>query len=247
MKVIGVIPARYHSTRFEGKALAPLGGRPLIQHVYENASRATLLDELLVATDDERIARAVYQVNGRVAMTSPDHPSGTDRVAEAVRDIEADVVVNIQGDEPFIAGRAIDQAVEPFRNHPALEMSTLMREISDEEVWRDPNVVKVVVDRSGYALYFSRSLIPYPRRQENHRAYEHIGLYAYSRAFLLRFAALEPGTLEFIEGLEQLRALEHGHRILTIDTDHHVGLSVDTPADLEKAEAFLARRPMVGR
>lgn len=240
MKAIGVIPARYGSTRFPGKALALLGGRPMIQHVYENSARAHLLDDLLVATDDERIADVIRRSGGQAVMTSPEHPSGTDRVAEAVRGLEADVVVNIQGDEPFISAQAIDQVIAPFRKLDHLEMSTLMCKIEGDKKLNDPNVVKVVVDRQGYALYFSRSLIPYPRLRERFRAYEHIGLYAYRKSFLLSLAQLPPGELEFTEGLEQLRVLENGHRILAIRTEHHLGLSVDTPADLENAERFLA-------
>ena len=166
MRVAGVIPARYRSKRFDGKALALLGGRPMIQHVYEKARRASRLAELVVATDDERIANVIQGIGGKALMTSPDHPSGTDRVAEAAAAIEADVVVNIQGDEPFISGKAIDQAVEPFLEREDVQMTTLMRTIEDEETLRDPNVVKVVVDRDGFALYFSRSPIPFARRSE---------------------------------------------------------------------------------
>ena len=242
MRVAGVIPARYRSKRFDGKALALLGGHPMIQHVYEKARRASRLAELVVATDDERIANVIQGIGGKALMTSPDHPSGTDRVAEAAAAIEADVVVNIQGDEPFISAKAIDQAVEPFLEREDVEMTTLMRAIEDEETLRDPNVVKVVVDRDGFALYFSRSPIPFARRSERFQAYEHIGLYAYRKDFLLAFARLAPTELEYTEGLEQLRALEHGYRILAVATTHHVGVSVDTPADLAKAEAYLAQQ-----
>jgi 3-deoxy-manno-octulosonate cytidylyltransferase (CMP-KDO synthetase) len=240
MKAVGIIPARYRSSRFEGKALALLGGRPIIERVYERAREASLLDDVWVATDDDRIAEAIERTGGKVVMTSPDHPSGTDRVAEAAQKIDCDVVVNIQGDEPFISARAIDQALEPFAARPELAMSTLMRPIPDEKTFRDPNVVKVVVDQLGFALYFSRAPIPYPRRQEEFGAFEHIGLYAYRKEFLLHLARLEPTVLERIEALEQLRVLEHGHRILAIETAHHVGLSVDTPEDLRQAEEFLA-------
>ncbi len=241
MKALGIIPARYHATRFEGKPLALLGGRPVLQHVYEGSQKSSLLSEVVVATDDERIAVAVRKFGGKVVMTSPDHASGTDRVAEAARSHDADVVVNIQGDEPFIAGEAIDQALEPFFAHPEIEMTTLMRAIERREDLADPNVVKVVVDSQGFALYFSRSRIPYPRQQDSAPAYEHIGLYAYRKDFLLRFASLAPTKLEKTEALEQLRALENGHRILAVETRHHVGLSIDTPADLERAEQFLRR------
>jgi 3-deoxy-manno-octulosonate cytidylyltransferase (CMP-KDO synthetase) len=242
MKVVGIIPARYHASRFEGKALALLGGRPVLQHVYEGARKSSLLSEVVVATDDERIASAVVKFGGAAVMTSRDHVSGTDRVAEAARAYDAEVVVNIQGDEPFIAGEAIDQAVEPFLSRPELEMTTLMRIIERPEDLTDPNVVKVVTDRQGFALYFSRSRIPYPRQQNTAPVFEHIGLYAYRKDFLPRFASLAPTSLEKAEALEQLRALENGHRILAVETRHHVGLSIDTPADLERAEQFLQRR-----
>ena len=241
MRAVGIIPARYQSTRFEGKALALLGGRPVIEHVYQRACQASLLDDVWVATDDERIAEAVARAGGKTVMTSPDHPSGTDRVAEAAEKINCDVVVNIQGDEPFIAPLAIDQSIEPFATRPELSMTTLMRPIPDEASFRDPNVVKVVVDRGGFALYFSRAPIPYPRRQDRSQAFEHIGLYAYRKDFLLILARLAPTALEHSEALEQLRVLEHGHRILAIETGRHVGLSIDTPEDLRRAEEFLAR------
>ena len=239
MKVLGVIPARFRSTRFEGKALALLDGRPVLQHVYEGACNSARLSDVVVATDDERIVRAVEGFGGKAVMTSRDHGSGTDRVAEVAQHSDAGIIVNIQGDEPFISGEAIDQAVEPFLAQPDLEMTTLMRPIVEQEALRDPNVVKVVTGREGYALYFSRSPIPYPRHQGTGQAYEHIGLYAYRRDFLLLFASLAPTELERTEALEQLRALENGHRILVIETSHHVGLSIDTPEDLRKAEDYL--------
>jgi len=242
MTALGIIPARFASSRFEGKALAPLGGRPVLQHVYEGATQASLLAEVIIATDDERIAAAAAAFGARAVMTSRDHVSGTDRVAEAAAASQADVVVNIQGDEPFISGRAIDQAVEPFLTRPDLRMTTLMRRIDDEDAVRDPNVVKVVTDQEGYALYFSRSPIPYPRRTEGSRAYEHIGLYAYRREFLLLLAGLPQGRLEKAEALEQLRVLENGYRIWVAETTSHVGLSIDTPDDLQRAERFLQER-----
>jgi 3-deoxy-manno-octulosonate cytidylyltransferase (CMP-KDO synthetase) len=241
MKAVGIIPARYASSRFPGKALALLGGRPLIQHVYERAAEAETLSLVAVATDDERIAAVVRDFGGKVVMTSPRHASGTDRVAEAARDLDVDVVVNIQGDEPFVSPAVIDQAVAPFRSRPELAMSTLSHPITDESSLQDPNVVKVVTDQHGYALYFSRSLIPYPRRGEQSSASAHIGLYAYRKGFLLRFAAMPPGRLEQIEALEQLRVLENGDKILVIPTDDYIGIGVDVPADLERAEGFLAR------
>lgn len=243
MNVIGVIPARFQSVRFEGKPLALLGGRPMIQHVYERALRSSLLTTLVVATDDERIFDAVKDFGGTAVMTSPHHRSGTDRVAEAAAATTADVVVNIQGDEPFISPQVIDRLVEPFRSEPGIEMTTLMRPIENDRDANDPNVVKVVVDRTGFALYFSRSLIPFARNQTaGPRAYEHIGLYAYSKSFLNDYSRLEPTPLEQAEGLEQLRLIEHGKRIRVVETADHLGLSVDTPEDLSRAESFLANQ-----
>jgi 3-deoxy-manno-octulosonate cytidylyltransferase (CMP-KDO synthetase) len=243
LKVIGVIPARFESARLQGKPLARIGGKTMIEHVYQRAARSTLLSDLVVATDDERIFRAVEEFGGKAAMTSPGHPSGTDRVAEIAAGSDADVVVNIQGDEPFLSPRVLDQLVEPFHLEPALEMTTLARKIAEPESLQDTNVVKVVFDRRGDALYFSRSLIPHPRRAENHTAYEHIGLYGFRRDFLLAYARLEPTPLERTEALEQLRALENGHAIRVVVTADHLGLSVDTPADLERANQFLAAHP----
>jgi 3-deoxy-manno-octulosonate cytidylyltransferase (CMP-KDO synthetase) len=242
MNVIGVIPARFQSVRLEGKPLALIGGRPMIQHVYERAAQSTLLTDVLVATDDVRIFDAVSAFGGKAVMTSPDHRSGTDRVAEAAADLAADVVVNVQGDEPFISPRVIDQLVEPFHSEPGVEMSTLMRPIDNDRDLVDPNVVKVVADLAGFALYFSRSLIPFPRNASPETpAFEHIGLYAYTKAFLTEYSRMPPARLEQIEGLEQLRVLENGRRIRVVETHDHLGLSVDTPADLARAEQFLAK------
>ena len=217
-----------------------LGGKPMIQHVYERSSKSERLSELIVATDDERIFATVESFGGKALMTSPDHPSGTDRVAEAARSREADIVVNIQGDEPFISPNVIDQLVRPFKHSPGIDMSTLSRRIEDETALHDPNVVKVVTDRHGDALYFSRSLIPHPRRGESAQALEHIGIYAYRKEFLMRFASLPPTPLEQAEALEQLRALEHSARIRVVLTSDHGGVSVDTLEDLQAAEALLA-------
>jgi 3-deoxy-manno-octulosonate cytidylyltransferase (CMP-KDO synthetase) len=244
MNVIGVIPARFQSVRLQGKPLASIGGRPMIQHVYERAAKSSLLTDLLVATDDQRIFDAVSAFGGKAVMTSPDHRSGTDRVAEATANLAADVVVNIQGDEPFISPRVIDQLVEPFHSESGIEMSTLMGPIDNDRDLQDPNVVKVVVDRAGFALYFSRSLIPFPRNASpDSAAFEHIGLYAYTKAFLAEYSEMAPAKLEQIEGLEQLRVLENGRRIRVVETHDHLGLSVDTPEDLARAEQFLVQSP----
>jgi 3-deoxy-manno-octulosonate cytidylyltransferase (CMP-KDO synthetase) len=240
MTVLGVIPARYKSTRLEGKPLADILGKPMIQYVYEAARRARSLSEVIVATDDERIARAVRQFGGEAIMTA-DHASGTDRVAEVARARDAGLIVNIQGDEPLIQPRMIDECVEAIEYSDGAGLSTVMKRIS-EDAFHDPGVVKVVCDARGRALYFSRSLIPYPRtRTADFAVFEHIGLYAYTRECLLRLAALPPTRLELIEGLEQLRALENGIAIQVIETQCNGDLiSVDTAEDLERVREILA-------
>ena len=243
MRVVGIIPARYHSTRLEGKPLVDILGRPMVQHVYESARRSSTLQEVIVATDDPRIQRAVEGFGGRAALTSPTHPTGTDRVAEVARSLDAEIVVNIQGDEPFIHPGMIDEIVTPLLEDPGIPLCTSMHEVTDREDFSNPNVVKVVVDRAGFALYFSRSLIPFPRHSEGHRVFEHIGIYAYRRDFLLEFSRLPPTPLERSESLEQLRALEHGHRIRVVETRQpYIPLSVDTPEDLEKARELARTR-----
>ncbi len=235
-------PARYASSRFPGKALADIAGKPMIQWVYERARQAQCLQRLLVATDDERIAAAVQRFGGEVVMTSPHHPSGTDRLAEAVRDLPCDVVVNVQGDEPLIDPRAIEQAVQPLLDDATIVMSTLATPITSEDVWRDPNVVKVVTDADGFALYFSRSSIPYHRDGTPPlNALHHVGLYVYRKEFLLRFAALSPTPLERLERLEQLRVLENGGKIKVVVTDY-TAIGVDTVEDLEKVKAQVLAR-----
>ncbi len=247
-KIIGIIPARYASTRLPGKALAPILGKPMVLHVLERGRGASVLDEVWVATDDQRIRAAVEEGGGRAIMTSAQHPSGTDRLAEVAHTLSADIIVNIQGDQPFLDPRMIDEAVRPLLDEPALPMATLMHPLSRDEDLANPNVVKVVVDRQGNALYFSRSLIPYPRQQVAHVVYEHVGLYVYRRDFLLTLAKLPPTTLEQVESLEQLRVLEHGYRLRVVETktaDHAFsGFSVDTPEDLQRAEQMLRDRQL---
>ena len=245
-KIVGVIPARYASTRLPGKAIHPILGKPMIQRVLERCWSATVLDSIWVATDDERIARAVESVGGQVVMTSPHHPSGTDRLAEAVAQMEADIVVNLQGDQPFLDAAMIEEAVQPLLDDPSLPMSTLMHPIHRPEDLIDPAVVKVVVDLVGNALYFSRSLIPYPQRNIPHRVFEHVGLYVYRRDFLLTLAGLAPTALEQVESLEQLRVLEHGYKLRVVETrtqDHEfTGFSVDTAGDVaRRTDAAQAR------
>jgi 3-deoxy-manno-octulosonate cytidylyltransferase (CMP-KDO synthetase) len=254
MGVVAIIPARYGSTRLPGKPLADIGGKPMIQHVYESASKAPELSRVLVATDDRRIERVVKSFGGEVVMTSRRHASGTDRLAEAAHKIKADWLVNVQGDLPFIHAETIARAVRPMRRNPAMPMSTVCTPIYDEKEWRNPNIVKVLTDRAGFAMYFSRSPIPYVRNESislngkkltarsNRRlwGYRHLGLYVYRRDFLLKFAGLQPTALERSESLEQLRALEHGYRIYVAEVDER-SVEVDTPADLIEAERYFLK------
>jgi len=241
-KAIGIIPARYASKRFPGKVLAPIGDKPMIQHVYERASRAGSLQQVLVATDDERIARAVKRFGGAWRMTNSGHATGSDRVAEVAREMDADFVVNIQGDEPFIDPGAIDLAVEHLSTHPDASVATLVRPCHSWEELRSPNTAKVVLDERGYALYFSRSVIPFYRDElpaetalKAHRYFLHIGLYVFRRPFLLEYTTFAPTALEQAEKLEQLRILERGYKIICAQTDYE-SICVDTPDDLERAQ-----------
>jgi 3-deoxy-manno-octulosonate cytidylyltransferase (CMP-KDO synthetase) len=245
-KIVAIIPARYGSTRFPGKPLADLAGKAIIQHVHERVAGAARVDEVLVATDDERILRAVEGFGGTAVMTSA-HPTGTDRVAEVASELAADIVVNVQGDEPLIDPAMIDQVVEPLLADRDLPMATLAARLSDEDELRDPGVVKVVTDRRGRALYFSRSVIPYPRDAEVAASLhcKHIGLYAYRHRYLLEFASREPTPLERAEGLEQLRAIEHGDPIQVVITEYDT-IGIDTPDDLEMARRLVTRGAVAG-
>jgi 3-deoxy-manno-octulosonate cytidylyltransferase (CMP-KDO synthetase) len=248
--VIALIPARYGSTRFPGKPLA----LPMIQHVYEHTCRVRGLARVLVATDDDRIADAVRAIGGEVAMTRADHPTGTDRLAEVARGLTADVIVNVQGDLPFFPPSLVEDAVAALTQAPAAVMATVKTPIYDLAEWQNINVVKVVTDREGYALYFSRSPIPYTRDQGKESqvsslksqvssphvfGYRHIGLYVYRRDFLLTFPQLARTPLEQSEQLEQLRALEWGYRIVVSETERPT-IEVDTPEDLQRAEEALS-------
>lgn len=232
MKVLCVIPARYASTRLPGKPLSMINGKPMIQRVYERAMQARLPQEVVVATDHEAVYKAVEGFGGRAMMTSPDHPSGTDRLAEvALNYPDIDVIVNVQGDEPMIPPEVIDRLAECFDHDPELDMATLKVKMQEED-YNNPAAVKVVTSLSGYALYFSRSLMPYPRNKpEDFNVYKHVGIYAYKRDFLLKYAAMAPTPLERAESLEQLRALENGYRIKVLESDFQ-GVGVDTPEDL---------------
>jgi 3-deoxy-manno-octulosonate cytidylyltransferase (CMP-KDO synthetase) len=239
--IIVVIPARYESSRLPGKVLAPIGRQPMIEHVYRRASGASCVAEVIVATDDTRIARTVEDFGGTVWLTRATHPSGTDRVAEVAAGLTCDLIVNVQGDEPLLESAMIDEAVAPFLADSALDMGSLRRAITDPNDLVDPNVVKVVVDRNEFALYFSRAPIPYQRLHDGTemRAFKHVGLYVYRREFVVRLAAMPPTPLERSEMLEQLRALEHGHRIKVVETAFD-SIGVDTPADLERVRRLVA-------
>ena len=238
MKTVCVIPARYASTRLPGKPLALLAGKPMIQHVYEQAVQARGVQEVLVATDDERIVKAVEVFGGQAILTSSAHPTGTDRLAEVARKhTDADIIINVQGDEPLVEPQVIEALAAAFVERPALQMATLCTPLLPEEAAQD-SVVKVVLDQKGYALYFSRSLIPFPRKPGLVQTYKHLGLYGYRRDFLLEYAAMKPTPLEQTESLEQLRALEYGHKILVLPTEH-ASVGVDTPEDLKRVEAIL--------
>lgn len=229
-KILGVIPARFASTRFPGKALSSLAGKPIIQHVFERVSESRSLTRVVIATDDERIAAAAQAFGAPVEMTSPAHSSGTDRVAEVASRDDAEIIVNIQGDEPLIDPAAIDAAIDALADAP---MSTLKKRIDDWEEAVSPNVVKVVTSAGGDAIYFSRATIPHDRDRAGVVLFKHIGLYVYRRDFLLGYSQLLVGPLEKAEKLEQLRALENGYRIRVAETSYE-SIGVDTPADLER-------------
>jgi 3-deoxy-manno-octulosonate cytidylyltransferase (CMP-KDO synthetase) len=238
VKIICVIPARYSSTRLPGKPLADIAGKPMIQHVYERAVLSKRSERVIIATDHPLVYEVVERFGGEVILTSPDHPTGTDRLAEvAERLSDVDLIINVQGDEPMIPPEVIDQLAGAFDNNPELHMATLMTEMDKSEYYT-PSAVKVITDLQDYALYFSRSLIPFPRADLGLPVYKHIGIYAYRRDFLLKYAKLEPTPLEKTESLEQLRALEHGYRIKVLKTDFK-SIGVDTMEDLEKVNLLL--------
>ena len=243
MKVIGVIPARYGSTRFPGKPLKMVGGKPLLQWVVEASKTAQSLDEVWLATDDERIAELGRSLKIKTVMTSPELPSGSDRIWSAVKDFDVDVVVNIQGDEPLITGELLDQLVKPFFDSPALAMATLGRDLQKGDL-ESPNTAKIVRDLHGDAIYFSRLPIPFTRvdaQQNNGLCLKHIGMYAYRKNFLQQFCAQGPVPLELAEGLEQLRALYLGAAIRVVKVEHE-SWGVDTPEDVAKVEGLLRQR-----
>jgi 3-deoxy-manno-octulosonate cytidylyltransferase (CMP-KDO synthetase) len=242
LKTAALIPARYASTRFPGKALAKIKGKAMIVRVYQAVEKCEMIDQVYVATDDLRIKNAVETAGGKVIMTSARHQSGTDRIAEAAAEIEADLIVNIQGDEPLIKAESIARAVEPFTKEDQLKMSTLKREISADEA-ANPDLVKVITDKDDYAVYFSRSPIPFYRNAsvDEQIYYQHIGLYVYRRDFLLQYAEMEQTFLEKAESLEQLRALENGFKIKVLETDARL-IGVDRREDIELVEKEIETR-----
>ncbi|MBI5874406.1 MAG: 3-deoxy-manno-octulosonate cytidylyltransferase [Deltaproteobacteria bacterium] len=268
MDVVAIIPARYGSTRLEGKALLDIAGKPMIQWVYERAGKARLVHDVVAATDDKRIFDAVKGFGGKAVMTSASHKSGTDRLAEAAANIKCDVVVNVQGDEPLIEPEMIDEAVKPLVDDSEVYMATLKTKILDAEELNNQNVVKVVTDQNGFALYFSRLPIPYVREQENPPSspfskggkegdfskdgkgglghYKHIGLYVYRKDFLLKYAKMQPTPLEDAEKLEQLRALENGYKIKVVETKYN-SIGVDTKEDLERVRGLWPNRKNISK
>ena len=234
LTAVGVIPARYASSRFPGKALADVAGKPMIRRVYERCVRSSRLARVYVATDDQRIFDVAREFTDDVVMTAAEHPSGTDRVAEVAAQTDADVYVNVQGDEPLLEPAAVDAVVAPLGEDENVSMATLARPVpaSEAATLAPPNFCKVVVDRNGDALYFTRAMIPFRHRPQINLPYlRHVGVYAFRREFLLRFTTLEPTPLEAVEGLEMLRALAHGFKIRVVTGDF-VSRGVDTPEDL---------------
>ncbi|HQI41042.1 MAG: 3-deoxy-D-manno-octulosonate cytidylyltransferase [Ignavibacteriales bacterium UTCHB2] len=246
--VLGVIPARFASTRLMGKPLADIGGKSLLQHTYEGASKSKLLDKIVIAVDDEQVAKTAKKFGASVIMTPKDCQTGSDRIAIVAKEFpRADIIVNIQGDEPFISGMMIDQAIEPLIFDPDVNVSTLAKLIDKVEELESPSVVKVVFDYKNFALYFSRSPIPFVRDAKNSKEmlenadiYKHIGLYVFRKDYLIKFTQLEPTDLEQWEKLEQLRMLENGFKIKIVETEFD-SFSVDTPEDLEKARKIYSK------
>ncbi len=238
MKAIAVIPARFDSRRFPGKPLAPLAGKPIIEHVYARASMCSSLDDVIVATDDMRILETVEGFGGKAVMTSVDHRSGSDRLGEAARDLDADIIVNVQGDEPLLEPAVIEAVLGPMRATDPPDIATVAAPLTSMEDYLNPDVVKVVTDATGRAVYFSRSSIPHGWAQ-GMKGLRHLGIYAYLRESLLRFVSLPESYLESLEKLEQLRAIENGMRIDVVHVEDFTSIGVDRPEDLAKAEAMI--------
>ena len=244
MKIIAVIPARYASTRFPAKLMQDLGGKTVILRTYEASVATNLFDDVFVVTDSDLIYDEIVSNGGKAIMSIKEHESGSDRIAEAVANLDVDIVVNVQGDEPFTEAGPLEQVLSVFKNDEErkIDLASLMREITNEDEINNPNNVKVVVDQSQFALYFSRSVIPYPRDKDvGVRYFQHIGIYAFRKQALLDFYSLPMKSLEASEKLEQLRYLEFGKRIKMVETSH-VGIGIDTAEDLEKARGILVSK-----
>ncbi len=237
-EVVAIIPARYGSTRFPGKVLSDIHGKTLIRHVYERVSLSSLVSQVVVATDDKRIADEVVKFGGKVIMTSPEHKSGTDRVVEASKKTGGEIIVNVQGDEPLIEPALIDAVIEKLVHDEEIVCSTAAFKITDEAVYNDPNAVKVVIDIKGRALYFSRSPLPFYRDSEFLGAYIHVGIYCFRKNFLDIYSGLKPSNIETAEKLEQLRILDNGYRIGVVVTEHGA-VGVDTEEDLENVRRLI--------
>lgn len=242
MDAIGIIPARYSSTRFSGKVLADICGKPMIQHVWERAKKALLLDEVIIACDEEEVFAVGRDFGANCAMTAKGHLSGSDRITEVISPIEVSVVVNIQADQPLIEPIMIDSLVESLLRDNSIYMATIIKQIEDAQEINNPNIVKVVVDKNNFALYFSRAPVPYRADKAKTRPvyYKHIGLYAYTKDFLFTYKNILSSPLESAESLEQLRVLEEGFRIKVIETNLET-IGVDTPQDLERVRQILAQ------
>lgn len=241
MHVLAVVPARFASTRFPAKIIAPLAGKPLVLHAFERAGRAELVDDAVIATDDERVVEAVRPFTDKVVMTRADHATGTDRIAEVAKDSSADIIVNVQGDEALIDPKTIDDTIRPLLDEPDVVMATARHALTDPAIINDPNTVKVVCDGRGHALYFSRAPIPYVRDDGGKGEvchWQHIGLYVYRRDFLLEYARMPQTPLEQLEKLEQLRVIEGGYKIAVVDTAYQA-IGVDVPEDLERVRAII--------
>ena len=234
MKTVAVIPARFASTRFPGKPLAVINGKPMVQRVYEQCAKAKLVDRIIVATEDERIIDCVHSFGGEAVMTSSKHHSGTDRVIEAVKNIKCDIVINVQGDEPFIDPVSIDKVVKPFIDDRSVQIATPAVKFKDINDVKDPNKVKVIVDKNGYGIYFSRSPIPYDGYDQKFSYLKHIGIYSFRKEFLLKFGSLKKTSLELKERLEQLRLIENGYKIKVVIIRKD-SIAIDTPDDIRRA------------
>ena len=244
-KIVAIIPARYHSTRFEGKPLAKICGQPMIYHVYQSTRLCKILDDVVVATDDQRIFDAVKAFGGNVVMTSNRHPTGTDRVAEAARLLKADIVVNVQGDEPLIKPELIAMSVNPLLEDPNILVTNLISKLSKPADSNDATVVKAALDTKEFLMFLTRAAIPYPRFKEGHMVYKQIGVYAFRLPFLQLFVDMPQTPLELIEGIEFLRILENGYKIKAVVVNYDT-VSVDTPSDLKEVESIMTKSLKVG-